>query len=168
MPSLAVVTKRLALLAIDREIDGSRSGNSRVPVSVSSCWPVPFEICRSKRRSRAWSRSRAPCSARLPSWGRSRSSPRSRIGLASAVEDEILIRIVAAPRSRPSAETRLYRQAIPGIEVGIASLRDGVHGPLSSAPVGIMTGHVAAGRLRIAATGHALHDRAMATNGPPV
>src|SRR5262249_16431499 len=60
-----------------------------------------------------------------------------------------------------AAVARLHRQAVPGVEVGIARLRDGVHAPLLGAGLGIVAGDETAAGLGIAAAGHALHDRAV-------
>src|SRR5262249_18022050 len=84
-----------------------------------------------------------------------------RIRLTGAVEHEILLRIVGARDPGRAAVARLHRQAVPGVEVGIARLRDGVHTPFLGTGLGIVTGDEAATGLRIAAAGHALHDRAV-------
>ena len=82
------------------------------------------------------------------------------IGLAGAVEHHVLLGIVAAGNPGRGTEAAFQRQAVPGNGVGIGLARDGVHAPLLLTGRRVVAGDIAAARLRVAATLHALHDRA--------
>ena len=87
------------------------------------------------------------------------------IGLAGAVEDEVLVRVIAAGNPRRSTEAALHRQPVPGVVIGIAGMGDGIDPPQLLAGLGIVAGDEAATGLGIAATGHALDHLAVDDEG---
>ena len=82
-----------------------------------------------------------------------------RIGLTGAVEDEILLGIVAAGNPGRTAIAAFERDVVPGIEVRIARMRDGMNAPFLRAGLHVVPGDEAAARRGVAAAGHALDER---------
>ena len=84
-----------------------------------------------------------------------------RIGLAGAVEHQVLVGIVGAGNPCRGAESALQRQAVPGVVVRVAWMRDGVDAPQLGAGLDVVAGDEAAAGLGVAAAGHALDDLAV-------